>query len=225
MTNKCPACGAMIGPMTLKCPECGYVLSSETENSREIRDSIQNLHSRLAAERNPHKKAAIINSFSLPATEEGLVNLLVEAFSSFEHSNGFEDEVVSSAWLEKSKQAYRLLKLKANSDRGVLSKVEEYSFLEDKKSTLKVKISKSGKRKRNLLRWIIVLGVFVLCVYLFLIVLSNMDEPSSDSTIRQEVMELIENKKYDEARKKAMELEYSWDQKELMEMIDKVQNE
>ena len=39
-----------------------------------------------------------------------------------------------------------------------------------------------------------------------------MDEPvESDVSVRQQVMELVQEGKYDEARKKAFEMEYSWD--------------
>ena len=48
-----------------------------------------------------------------------------------------------------------------------------------------------------------------------------MDEPATETNVRQEVIELIQKGKYDEARVKAAEAEYSWDQKELLEMIEK----
>ena len=49
-----------------------------------------------------------------------------------------------------------------------------------------------------------------------------MDEPvETDSTIRQQVMELVHEGKYEEARQKAAEMEYTWDQRELLDIIEK----
>ncbi len=219
---KCPACGAPIDPLALKCPECGYVFSQESESSKAIRDSIEAIQSQLKQEKKPLKQAEIINAFTMPATAEGLLNLLVFSYSRFEQSNGISDERVSSAWLEKAKQAYKMLKIRSDSDRTILSKVQEFSFLDNPKSSPKVKVSKKSKSKRKILRLAIILGVLLVVVYLFLLILSNMDEPvETDSTIRQQVMELVHEGKYEEARQKAAEMEYTWDQRELLDIIEK----
>lgn len=222
---KCPACGAPVDPLALKCPECGYVFSQELESSKAIREEFQALQTSLVQAKKPNQKAAIISAFSSPVTVDGLLNMLVYAYSNFERSNGLEDEIISSAWLEKAKQAYQTLKIKANSDKDILSKMKEYAFLDDSKTIPKVKVSKTLKKKRALLRWIIILGILFIAVYLFLLVVSNMDESNtSDVEIRQEVMELIQQGKYDQARAKAAESEYSWERRELMEMIEKEEN-
>ena len=222
---KCPACGAPVDPLALKCPECGYVFSHELESSKAIREEFQALQTSLVQAKKPNQKAAIISAFSSPVTVDGLLNMLVYAYSNFERSNGLEDEIISSAWLEKAKQAYQTLKIKANSDKDILSKMKEYAFLDDSKTIPKVKVSKTLKKKRALLRWIIILGILFIAVYLFLLVVSNMDESNtSDVEIRQEVMELIQQGKYDQARAKAAESEYSWERRELMEMIEKEEN-
>lgn len=222
---KCPACGAPVDPLALKCPECGYVFSQELESSKAIREEFQALQTSLAQAQKPEKKAAIISAFSTPVTVDGLVNMLVYAYSNFERCNGLDDEKVSSAWLEKAKQAYQTLKIKANSDKDILSKIKGYAFLDDSKTTPKVKVSKTSKRKRSLLRWCIILGILIIAVYLFLLVVSNMDEPNtSDVEIRQEVIELIQQGKYDQARVKAAESEYSWERRELLEIIEKEEN-
>ena len=219
---KCPACGAPVDPLALKCPECGYVFSQEFESSKAIRDEFQTLQTNLVQAKKPDQKAAIISAFSSPVTVDGLLNMLVYAYSNFERSNGLEDEIISSAWLEKAKQAYQTLKIKANSDKDILSKMKEYAFLDDSKTIPKVKISKTLKKKRTLLRWIIIIGILFVAIYLFLLVVSNMDESNtSDVEIRQEVMELIQQGRYDQARAKAAESEYSWERRELMEMIEK----
>ncbi|MBQ5984959.1 MAG: zinc ribbon domain-containing protein [Bacteroidales bacterium] len=224
-TIKCPACGAMVDSFALKCPECGFIFAQESESSRSIRDSIEALQSQLMQEQKPARQAEIINAFTMPATAEGLLNLLVFSYSRFEQSNGRNDEKVSSAWLEKAKQAYKMLKIRSDSDRTIMSKVQEFSFLDNTSTIPKVKASKQSKNRHKILRWVILLGVLAIAVYLFLLILSSMDEPvESDSTVRQQVMELVKEGKYEEARKKAAEMEYAWDQRELMEMIEKEEN-
>ena len=221
-TMKCPACGAMVDPFALKCPECGYVFAQESESSRSIRDSIETLQSQLMQEQKPLKQAEIINAFTMPATAEGLLNLLVFSYSRFEQSNGRDDEKISSAWLEKAKQAYKMLKIRSDSDRTIMSKVQEFSFLDHTSTTPKVKASKQSKNRRKILRWTIILAILAIAVYLFLLILSSMDEPvESDSTVRQQVMELVKEGKYEEARQKAAEMEYAWDQRELLDIIEK----
>lgn len=221
-TIKCPACGAMVDSFALKCPECGFIFAQESESSRSIRDSIEALQSQLMQEQKPARQAEIINAFTMPATAEGLLNLLVFSYSRFEQSNGRNDEKVSSAWLEKAKQAYKMLKIRSDSDRTIMSKVQEFSFLDNTSTIPKVKASKQSKNRHKILRWVILLGVLAIAVYLFLLILSSMDEPvESDSTVRQQVMELVKEGKYEEARKKAAEMEYAWDQRELLDIIEK----
>ena len=222
--NRCPNCGASLSALDLKCPECGFSLTAESDSSKIIRDTITELQSRLLDEKDPRKKAAIISSFSMPSTEDGLLNLLVYSYSSFEQSNGREDENVSAAWLEKAKQTYQIIKLKANSDRQIMSKIEKYAFLEKYSSTPKIKEAKSLKKRRSIIKWVVILVFACLAVYLFLLFLSNMDEPDPTTDLRKEVLELIQAGKYDEAKLKAAEAEYSWDQKELLEMIEIEEN-
>lgn len=223
-TNRCPNCGAILSPLDLKCPECGFILLTESSSNKEIRDSIAELQSRLAIEKDSEKRAAFISSFTMPSTVDGLMTLLVYSYSSFEQSNGRDDEKVSAAWLEKAKQTYQLIRIKANSDSQILSKIEKYSFLDGAGSTPKVKEAKSVKKRRSTIKWIVFVVILCLAVYLFLLILSNMDEPNKEVDVRKEVIELIQAGKYDEARTKAAEAEYSWDQKELLEMIEQEEN-
>ena len=112
------------------------------------------------------------------------------------------------------------------------SRFEQSNGLDDEKISVdhkgtipKVKASREQRKRRSWTRWIIILGIIAIVVYLFLLILSNMDEPvESDVSVRQQVMELVQEGKYDEARKKTSEMEYSWDQRELMEMIEKEEN-
>lgn len=221
----CPNCGAPLSGLEIKCPECGYVFSKETESNEKIRNTIESLQTKLSSVKKPSEKASVISSFTLPNTVEGMIGLLEFAYSNFERCNGLEEEAISSAWLEKSKQAYRTLTRQARNDKSILSLVERYTFFDDKKRCPKVQIQKSKKKRRSTIRWIIIIVAIVTALYLFLVIVSSLDEPSSDAEIRREVMELIEEKKYDEARIKARELEYSWNQKELIEMVEKAENE
>lgn len=223
--NKCPNCGATLSGLELKCPECGYVFSKETESNERIRDAIESFQVKLSAIKKPSEKATAIGSFTLPNTVEGLIGLLEFAYSNFKRCNGLEEEIITSAWLEKSKQAYRTLSLQAASDKSILSRIERYASLDNARMCPKVLIPKSKKRRRSIIRWIIIIAAIIAAIYLFLLIVSSLDEPSSDTGVRQEVMELIEQKRYDEARIKAKELEYSWDQKELIDIIDKAEKE
>lgn len=222
---KCPACGAVVDSMALKCPECGYVFSTESASSKEIRDRIDQLQSQLLAVGKDEKKAALIQSFTLPNTVEGLMSMLTLASSSFESSNGNADKMISAAWLEKAREAYRSLKAQGGSDRDILSRIERFSYLEEGKSSPKVKESTKQKKKKSVVLWIIIGVIAAVVIYVFLLVLSNMDvDEPAEKTVKQEVMELIQQKEYDKARIKAAEAEYSWDQKELLQMIDEAEN-
>lgn len=222
--NLCPNCGAPLSGMELKCPECGYIFSKESLSSEQIRDEIASLQEKVLSAKTPSDKASVIGSFTLPHTFEGLLNLLDYSYTSFERCNGLEDEIISSAWLGKSKQAYRTLKQQVDSDKVLQSQIERYSFLDNQRTAIKAKESKAKKKKRSTIKWIVIVVIFVIAIYLFLMVVSSLDESSTDTDIRQDVMELIEEGKYDEARTKAMSLEYSWEQKEMIEIIEKAEN-
>lgn len=220
---KCPACGAIVDSMALKCPQCGYVFSTESTSAKEIRNRIDLFQSQLLAAGNDEKKAALIRTFTLPNTVEGLMSMLTLASSSFESSNGNAVKMISAAWLEKARQAYRSLKTQGISDRDILSRLEPFSYLEDGKA--KVKESSKQKKKKLIVRWLLIALIAAAIIYVFLLVLSNMDvEEPAEKTVRQEVMELIQQKDYDKARIKAAEADYSWDQMELMQMIDEAEN-
>ena len=211
--------------MALKCPECGFVFLTESSSSKEIRDGIELFQNKLLAADKGEKKADLIRSFTLPNTIEGLMSMLTLASSSFESGNGNEERVVSAAWLEKARQAYQTLKNRGGADKKILSLLEKFSFLEEGKTLPKVKESAKQKKKKSIVRAVIIGVIAAAIIYVFLLVLSNMDvEEPADKTVRQEVMELIQLKEYDEARIKAAEAEYSWDQKELMQMIDEAEN-
>ena len=223
---KCPACGAEISSFKLKCPECGFVFSQESDSSKELRSQIKDLQTALLTAENVAKKTTLITIFTLPNTQEGLLSLLSFAYTQFQSVNGSEEEKVSKAWLEKAKQAYMLLKMQSDNDEELVEKLRPFKNLEDGKAKIKVLQSEKRKSRKRLIRWGIIIGVVVLITYLFLLVVSNMDAPSADEGVglRQEVMKLIEAGKFDEARIKAAEAEYSWDERELQELMDQYEN-
>lgn len=223
MSEKCPACGAILPAMSLKCPDCGYVFSRESESSKELRDELKDLKDLLLGATNDQERATIIGTFSTPNTKAGLMNLLVFAANQFHAANGREEVVVSSAWLSKAKQAYSLLRLQSGGDKTTLEQLQQYAWLEDSK--LKV-VQSEAKRKRS--KWIktgLIALSAILVIYLFLLIVSNSGSENTPQDVRQAVMELIQEGRYDDARLKAAEAEYSWEQRELMEMIDKAVNE
>lgn len=222
---KCPACGAVVDSMVLKCPQCGHIFSMETTSAKEIRERIDLFQNKLLNAESDEQRAALIHAFTLPNTVEGLMSMLTLASASFESSNGNNDKMITAAWLEKACQAYQSLKAQGGSDRDILSRINRFSYLEDVKSLPKVKESFKQKKKRLIVRWIIVGVIVVVIIYVFLLFLSNLDvEEPAEKTVRKEVMELIQKEEYDKARIKASEAEYSWDQKELMQMIDEAEN-
>lgn len=223
MTRKCPACGAILPAMSLTCPDCGYVISTESEGSKAIRDEIKHLQQLLLHARNDQERATIISTFSVPSTKEGLMNLLVFASNQFNSSNGREDMLISSAWLSKARQAYSLLKLHSSGDRQTFEQLKLYAYLEEDKTKI---VQSETKRKKSMrIRLVAILLGIALVIYLFLLIVSNVGDDDSTQNVRQAVMELIQEGRYDEARIKAAEAEYSWEQRELNEIIDRAQNE
>ena len=223
---KCPACGAIISSFKLKCPECGYVFSQESNSSKEMRNQIKDLQTALLKADDETKKTTLITTFTLPNTQEGLLNLLSFAYTQFQSVNGSEEEEVSKAWLEKAKQAYMLLKMQSNNDEELVEKLRPFKNLEESKAKIKVRQSYKKKDRKRLIRWGIIIGVVILITYLFLLVVSNIDAPPANEgvTLKQEVMRLIEAGKFDEARIKAIEAEYPWDERELLELINQYEN-
>lgn len=218
MSTKCQACGAILPPFALKCPECGTAVARERESSKEIRDEIRDLQIRLAGISDVKERAMIVSTFSVPNTQEGLMNLLIFSANQFKSVNGQEDIAIASAWLGKAKQAYSLLKVQAEGDPGILSQLQAYAWLDGE---VKVLHAEDTRRKRKRIRLVGILAAIVLVVYLFLLIVSHISVEEEPENVRAAVLELIQDGKYDEARIKAAEAEYSWERDELMEMIDR----
>ena len=223
MNGKCPACGANLAPMSLKCPECGTVFSQESASSKAIRDEFRDFQTRLSGVKSDKERASVISAFSMPNTREGLVNLLIFSVNQFNAANGQEDIAVTNAWLGKAKQAYELLKIQSSDDKETAAQLRQYAWLAGK---VKVVQSEIKRKKSKRIRLFGILAGAVVVLYLFLLVVSNASSIEEDmpQNVRTTVMELIQEGRYDEARIKATEAEYSWERKELMEMIEQVVN-
>ena len=105
--KKCPNCGAVISETVFQCPECGYTLQKENKASEDTRKLIDGLKESLlkAAEplnkteqwMNPlapaQRQANVINTFTLPTTKEGLMQLL-----DFSYSKGWVMEYRTPGW-------------------------------------------------------------------------------------------------------------------------------
>lgn len=219
MNEKCPACGAILPPMSLKCPECGYVLSRESDSSKAIRDEIRELQTRLTTMKDDSERATVISTFSTPNTKEGLLNLLIFAVNQFNAANGQEDVSVSNAWLGKAKQAYTLLKIQSADDKEVQALLPQYAWINGK---VKVVQAEKKRKKNKRIRLLCILGGIAIVIYLFLLIVSNLSvDDAAPQEVRAAVMELIREERYDEARIKAAEAEYSWERNELLELVER----
>lgn len=221
MNEKCPACGAILPTLSLKCPDCGYVFSRESESSKVIRDDLKELQDLLLKASSEQERATIISTFSTPNTKEGLMNLLVFAANQFHAANGREDAVVSSAWLSKARQTLSLLRLQSGGDKATMAQLQQYGWLEDNK--LKVVQSETKRKKSKRIRLVVILLGAILVIYLFLLIVSNSGADRQPQDVRKEVLELMQEGRYDEARIKAAEAEYSWEQRELLEIIEQAE--
>lgn len=223
MVEKCPACGATIPGLVLKCPECGYVFPKEKESSKEIRDEIKEIQTQLLSAIDDKERMTIINTLSAPNTKEGLMNMLAFACSQFKASNGYEDAAITNAWLEKAKHMYSLLILQSSGDKELAKQLQQFAFLETEKQ--KVKQSVKSRNKKKWIRITLISLSVIVIVYLFLLIISNLsgDEVQAKS-VKQEVIELVQKGRYDEARIKAAEAEYSWEERELLDMIEQASN-
>ena len=142
--RRCPNCGAVISETTFKCPECGYTFQKENVASNDVRTCIQQLQEQLEQADIPQykfeshykpisRKATIISSFTLPATKEGLLQLLEFSYSNFiSIGTSIEDsdsEPLRNAWYGKSIQALNALSRIGADDPEVLSVITQYQSI------------------------------------------------------------------------------------------------
>jgi hypothetical protein len=145
MNKKCLNCGSEIEAATLKCCYCGSDFKS---SAIEVGNSIEKLQDRLAEADNSmtakdkmlygemqlwRKKASIIQGFTLPATKDDLINLLIFSYSNYEGAKGgakLLGNPVRDAWLGKAKQAFVMLKTMGGDDGQIQKIIADYASLD-----------------------------------------------------------------------------------------------
>lgn len=218
--SKCPNCGARISGGHLSCPECGFVFEMETEASYAIRNSVLELREALLSAKTDEQKIIIIETFSMPSTQQSLIELMEFAYSNFTTSNGHSSAALSKAWLSKARQAYE--KVSRDSSRSSDSNpvVERYAFLREgsKDERLKVLASEKKTRRKKIVIALSLIIAFIILLFLFLVVVSHIDEKSLPS-LDDRINECISAGDYDSARKAAGEAEYPWEEREYLDQI------
>jgi predicted RNA-binding Zn-ribbon protein involved in translation (DUF1610 family) len=168
---KCPNCGAIISETSFQCPECGYTLQRENQSSEDARKVIDQLQAALlkASEShykteqllNPyapvHRQASVINTFTLPTTKEGLLQLLDFAYSNYVSLGTIANEApLKKAWYGKAVQAMNMLNRIGKNDSDIQAVLSQYSGLI---RTEKKKMSYTAKVLIGLVIAFIVMGV------------------------------------------------------------------
>lgn len=226
--NKCPHCGAPVTDTMLSCPECGYTLQRENLASIEARISIDKLRDQLLTcnagikqevlsrymgiDLSVKKKISLINTFTMPATKEGLMQFLEFAYSNYisapdsgldflQNSGSLKD-----AWYGKTMQAYNMLSRLGSKDQEIQQYLQQYSALIKKE---KKKLSKKSK---------LILGYVLFCVIncAWIIPLAYFGIKGDNAALEQVEM-CIQNHDYQGA--KAAANKYSGDNKKLIDDI------
>lgn len=219
--NKCPNCGAILSGTLFACPECGYILQKENKSSKDVRkyiDELQDSLSKAALPVSKHEKlwngdrpsisrqANVVNSFTLPVTKEGLLQLLEFSYSNFisigTSVQDMDMKPLKDAWYGKCKQALNALSRIGSEDPEVQTIVGRYQALiiSEKK-----KIGGSAKL------WLL---IAVAVAALVGIVRSGI---RSDNSAFEEVQNYVEN--HDFASAKIAAQKYSGDIEEILDNI------
>lgn len=218
--SKCPNCGARIPAGALFCPDCGFVFEQESEVSSLIRNSVNELRDLLLSANNDVQKVIIIETFSMPQTQQALIELVDFAYSNFRTSNGHVSKALTNAWLTKARQAYDKLQRDSSHSREVDAFIENYSFLKDGSNDKRLKVKASEKKRRN--HKLVIVGSIILSLiiltFLFLVIVSNVDEEPLPS-LDDKIMEYVNAGDFDSARKAAKEAEYPWEERNYQDLI------
>ncbi len=196
--KKCPHCGAPITDTMLSCPECGFVFQKENKASEDVRERIDKLEEALSEAAIPRqggllytdepsqRMVPIINSFTLPYTKEGLVQMLELSYSNYvstDNTIGTDGmRPVRKAWYGKAIQA--LNALSRFEDGEIQTVVSHYKSL-----------LRSEKRK---LRFDPVLGVCI-PIFIFGAVITGVGM-NKDNKAVEKMRECIEMHDYTGAR-------------------------
>lgn len=217
---KCPNCGARIPAGALSCLDCGFVFEHESESSALIRNSVNELRDSLLSANNDEQKIIIIETFSMPKTQQALIELIDFAYSNFRTSNGHVSEALTNAWLTKAKQAYDKLQRDSSHSREVDAVIEKYSFLREGSNDKRLKVMASEKERRThklVIIGSIILSIIIL-VFLFLVIVSNVDEEPLPS-LDDKIIEYVNAGDFDSARKAAKEAEFPWEERTYQDQI------
>lgn len=184
-SKKCPNCGALIDDLALKCPECGAMISEEADASAKVRAIIKETSEKLSEITKSRKiirkelkedgmedvdvivedeiakrQVAVINAFSVPFTANALIQGYAYALgrsSLNKLTDDMEDteEMITSAWLNKAKELYKLVQSVPNPDQ------QTQIWLENNKSILE------AKHKGIMPNWLGILLGLVTCFLLY----------------------------------------------------------
>ena len=217
---KCPNCGAIISETTFTCPECGYVLQRENKASEDARGVINRLQERLSdASKQTNKteawldptsptkrQASVVNTFTMPTTKEGLIQLLEFSYSNYiSIGNAYQDmqlKPLKNAWYGKTIQAYNTLARIGGNDPEIQSLLENYSLLISKEK------KKLGGFSKFWIWWLV--GMLALGGIIYLGV-------RSDDSAKDQVEICIQNHDFQGA--KAAAQKYSGDVQKLIDDI------
>ena len=213
--EKCPHCGSPVTDTMLACPECGYVFNEENDASRQARDEIAKLEDKLmraAAHSNiitdlmglrAREQASIINSFTLPATKEGLSQLLEYSYSrylSVAEDTLSNKDMLKKAWMGKMTQAYNVLARLGKGDPEIEQTLERYSPI--------------IKKKRLSAQFLTLFFCAILLLLLGFVISRGI---KSDNSALDRVETCIQNHDYQGAKSAAMK--YSGDSTKLIDEI------
>lgn len=216
--RKCPNCGAIIPDASLQCHECGFILEMENYASIMARKQIAELQDKLSHVSNYEKQATIINTFTIPSTKEGLLQLLELSYSNYAAIGTDEKdakrEPVRNAWRGKSLQAYHALERHSNTNSEIRDLLGHYKSLLDQEG--KKKSAYSKKRKKDF--WAsygaaIIVGALCFLVSGIVITLGI----KSDSNVQDQIQMCIHNNDYQGAKSAAHK--YSGDVTKLIDDI------
>ena len=147
--KRCVNCGALVSETSLKCPECGCVLNYENVASSEARNQIANLQNQLSEATSINEQVILINTFTMPVTKEGLIQLLELSFSNYASIGTSEKDVrlepIRNAWKGKCLQAYNALSRLGESEQDVQALLNRYKPLlkkEEKKKSANYKVKR-----------------------------------------------------------------------------------
>ena len=159
--RKCPHCGASVINTELSCPECGYVFQQEDKNLSGIKNQLTDFQYK--AEKmteNKEKQIAIIKSFSLPYTKEGLMQSLQYCVSQcVSLSHNIYNRDLFDAWEAKAMQAYSMLSRFVYED----PKLTDYLSLQNNL----LNDAKSSQKKTSMTLTILP-GIFILLMMIII---------------------------------------------------------